>query len=138
ARYSQNRLAALGIIPAAVRVVLQSRNTTLPAGTVNAEGRELALEQTGEFRTLADIDRVVFTQAGNGTPVYLRDIGSVHRGYQHPPRLVSDDTWRDEDGRWLRGRAITLSTEMKKGEQINRFGAAVRSRVEDIRRSLPG
>ena len=137
ARYSQNRLAAFGIIPAAIRVVLQSRNTTVPAGTVNAEGRELALEQTGEFRTLADIDKVVFTQAANGTPVYLRDIGSVHRGYQHPARLVSYYTWRDEGGRWLRGRAITLSTEMKKGEQIDRFGTAVHSRVEEARRSLP-
>jgi len=137
ARYSQNRLAAFGIIPAAVRGVLQSRNTTLPAGTVNAEGRELALEQTNEFRTLADIDKVVFTQAANGTPVYLRDIGSVHRGYQHPPKLLSSYTWRDEPGRWLSGRAITLSVEMKKGEQINRFAAAVYSRVEDIRRSLP-
>jgi multidrug efflux pump len=137
ARYSQNRLAALGIVPAAIRGVLQSRNTTLPAGTVNAEGRELALEQTGEFRTLADIDTVVFTQAANGTPVYLRDIGSVHRGYEHPPRLVSYYTWRDPSGRWLRGRAITLSTEMKKGEQIDRFGVAVRARVDEIRRSLP-
>jgi multidrug efflux pump subunit AcrB len=137
ARYSQNRLAALGIIPAAVRVVLQSRNTTVPAGSVNAEGRELALEQTGEFRTLADIDRVVFTQAANGTPVYLRDIGSVHRGYQHPASLLSYYTWRDDGGHWVRGRAIVLSTEMKKGEQIDRFGTAVRSRVEDIRRSLP-
>jgi multidrug efflux pump subunit AcrB len=138
ARYSQNRLAAFGIIPAAVRSVLQGRNTTLPAGTLNAEGRELALEQTSEFRTLADIDRVVFTQAANGTPVYLRDIGSVHRGYQHPASLLSYYTWRDEAGRWLRGRAITLAAEMKKGEQIDRFGAAVHSRVEDIRRSLPG
>src|SRR4030095_11633851 len=137
ARYSQNRLAALGIIPAAVRGVLQSRNTTVPAGTGNAEGRELALEQTGEFRTLADIDRVVFTQAANGTPVYLRDIGSVHRGYQHPASLLSYYTWRDDGGHWVRGRAIVLSTEMKKGEQIDRFGTAVRSRVEDIRRSLP-
>ena len=137
ARYSQNRLAAFGIIPAAIRGVLQSRNTTVPAGTVNAEGRELALEQTGEFRTLADIDKVVFTQTANGTPVYLRDIGSVHRGYQHPARLLSYYTWRDEGGRWLRGRAITLSTEMKKGEQIDRFGTAVRARVEEIRRSLP-
>ncbi|HEU4938539.1 MAG TPA: efflux RND transporter permease subunit [Vicinamibacterales bacterium] len=137
ARYSQNRLAAFGIIPAAVSGVLQSRNTTLPAGAVNAEGRELALEQTSEFRTLADIDKVVFTQAANGTPLYLRDIGSVHRGYQHPPKLLSYYTWRDEAGRWLRGRAITLSVEMKKGEQINRFGTAVHSRVEDIRRSLP-
>jgi multidrug efflux pump subunit AcrB len=137
ARYSQNRLASLGIIPAAVRGILQNRNTTMPAGTVNAEGRELALEQTSEFRTLADIDTAVFTQAANGTPVYLRDIGSVHRGYQHPARLVSFYTWRDAAGRWLRGRAITLSTEMKKGEQIGRFGTAVRSRVEDVRRSLP-
>jgi multidrug efflux pump subunit AcrB len=137
ARYSQNRLASFGIIPAAVQAVLQSRNTTLPAGTVNAEGRELALEQTNEFRTLADIDKTVFTQAANGTPVYLRDIGSVHRGYQHPARFVSFYTWRDDRGRWLRGRAITLSTEMKKGEQIDRFGTAVRARVDEIRRSLP-
>jgi multidrug efflux pump subunit AcrB len=137
ARYSQNRLAALGIVPAAISSVLQSRNTTLPAGTVNAEGRELPLEQTGEFRTLADIDTTVFAQAANGTPVYLRDIGSVHRGYQHPPLLLSYFTWRDRDGRWQRGRAITLSSEMKKGEQIDRFGMAVRSRIEDVRRSLP-
>jgi multidrug efflux pump len=137
ARYSQNRLAALGIIPAAIRGVLQNRNTTLSAGTVNAEGRELALEQTGELRTLADIDTTVFTQTANGTPLYLRDIGSVHRGYQHPPRLLSYYTWRDEQGRWLRGRAITLSTEMKKGEQIDRFGTAVRARVDEVRRSLP-
>ena len=137
ARYSQNRLAAFGIIPAAISGVMQSRNTTLPAGTVNAEGRELALEQTGEFRTLADIDKAVFTQTANGTPVYLRDIGSVHRGYQHPARLLSYYTWRDEGGRWLRGRAIAVSTEMKKGEQIDRFGTAVRARVEEIRRSLP-
>src|SRR4029453_1367261 len=40
-------------------------------------------------------------------------------------------------GRWRRGRAITLSTEMKKGEQIDRFGTAVRSRVDAILPSLP-
>src|SRR5262245_15214584 len=74
ARYSQNRLAALGIVPAAVAGTLQSRNTTLPVGTVNAEGRELVLEQTGEFRALADLDTVVFSRTTNGTPLYLRDI----------------------------------------------------------------
>jgi multidrug efflux pump subunit AcrB len=137
ARYSQNRLAALGIVPAAIGGTLQIRNTTLPAGTVNAEGRELALEQTGEFRTLADIGTVVFAQTANGTPLYLRDIGSAHRSYQHPPRLVSYYTWRDPKGYWLRGRAITLSTEMKKGQQIDRFGTAVRARVAESRQSLP-
>jgi multidrug efflux pump subunit AcrB len=137
ARYSQQRLAALGIVPAALSSILQNRNTTFPAGTLNAGGRDLALEQTGEFRTLADIDTVVFTQAANGTPLYLRDLGSVHRGYQHPARFLSYYTERDERGQWHRGRAITLSTEMKKGQQIEAFGSAVSARLEDIRRSLP-
>src|SRR5262245_51141100 len=125
------------MVPAVIRGVRQGRTTTLPAGAVTAGGRELALEQTGEFRTLADIDTVVFAQTANGTPLYMRDIGSVHRGYQHPPRLVSYYTWRDDHGRWLRGRAITLSAEMKKGEQIDRFGTAVRARVDAVRQSLP-
>src|SRR5262249_47018701 len=112
-------------------------NATRRAGSESGEGRELVLEQSGEFRTLADIGTAVFTQAASGTPLYLRDIGTVHRGYEHPPRLVSYYTWRGPDGQWLRGRAITLSTEMKKGEQIDRFGTAVRSRVEEGRRSLP-
>jgi multidrug efflux pump subunit AcrB len=137
ARYSQSRLAALGIVPAALSGILQTRNTTLPAGTLHTGGRDLPLEQTGEFRTLADVDTAVFTQATNGTPLYFRDLGTVHRGYQHPARLLSYYTWRDQHGEWQRGRAITLSTEMKKGEQIDRFGTAVGARVEDVRRSLP-
>lgn len=137
ARYSQNRLAALGIVPAGLSAILQNRNTTLPAGTLNAGGRDLALEQTGEFRTLGDIDTTVFTQAENGTPLYLRDLGTVHRGYQHPARFLSYYTQRDENGNWQRGRAITLSAEMKRGEQIDRFGTSVKSRVGQIRTSLP-
>jgi multidrug efflux pump subunit AcrB len=137
ARYSQHRLAALGIVPAALGGILGSRNTTFPVGTVNTGGRDLALEQSGEFRTLADIDTAVFATASNGTPIYLRDIGSVHRGYQHPARFLSYYTWRAPNGDWQRGRSITLSTEMKKGEQIDRFGTAVGARVEAIRQSLP-
>jgi multidrug efflux pump subunit AcrB len=137
ARYSQNRLVALGIVPAALGGILRNRNTTVPSGTVNTGGRDLALEQSGEFRTLADIDTAVFTLATNGTPVYLRDLGSVHRGYQHPARFLSYYTWRDSNGDWQRGRAITISTEMKKGEQIDRFGTTVAARVDEIRQSLP-
>jgi multidrug efflux pump subunit AcrB len=137
ARYSQNRLVALGIVPAALGGILRNRNTTFPSGTVNTGGRDLALEQSGAFRTLADIDTAVFTLATNGTPVYLRDLGSVHRGYQHPARFLSYYTWRDSNGDWQRGRAITISTEMKKGEQIDRFGTTVGARVEEIRHSLP-
>ena len=134
---SQNRLAAFGVSPPALPGILQNRNTTFPAGTLSAGARDLELQQTGEFRTLDDINNIVLTQAANGTPLYLRNLAMARRSYQHPARFLSYYTWRDQNGNWRRGRAITLSTEMKKGGQIDRFGASVAARIEDIRKSLP-
>src|SRR5215813_11516097 len=134
---SQTRLAAFGVPPPALPGILANRNTTFPAGTLSAGGRDLELQQTGEFRTLEDIDNVVLTQADNGTPLYLRNLAVARRGYQHPARFLSYYTWRDQGGSWHRGRAITIATEMKKGEQIDRFGTSVQARLADIRRSLP-
>src|SRR5262245_26742214 len=134
---SQSRLAAFGVPPPALPGILQNRNTTFPAGTLSAGARDLELQQTGEFRTLDDINNIVLAQAANGTPLYLRNLAMARRSYQHPARFLSYYTWRDQNGGWRRGRAITLSTEMKKGGQIDRFGASVAARVEDIRKSLP-
>ena len=43
--------------------------------------------------------------------LYLRNLAMARRGYQHPARFLSYYTWRDPNGKWLRGRAITVSTE---------------------------
>src|SRR6266511_2210826 len=43
---SQNRLAAFGVPPPALPVILQNRNTTFPAGTLSAGARDLELQQT--------------------------------------------------------------------------------------------
>lgn len=134
---SQNRLAAFGVPPPALPRILASRNTTLPAGTLSTGGRDLELQQTGEFRNLEDINSVVLTQAANGTPLYLRNLATARRSYQHPAPFFSYYSWSDSAGKWHRGRAITVSTEMKKGEQINQFGTAVEARLAGIRRSLP-
>jgi len=134
---SRTRLAAFGVPPPALPGIVQNRNTTFAAGTLSLGGRDLELQQTGEFRTLADVNNVVLTQAENGTPLYLRNLATARRGYQHPAQFLSYYTWRDQNGNWLRGRAITVSTEMKKGEQIDRFGTVVQARLAEIRRSLP-
>jgi len=134
---SQNRLAAFGVPPPALPGIVANRNTTLPAGTLSTGGRDLELQYTGEFRSLQDINAVVLTQAANGTPLYLRDLAIARRSYQHPARFLSYYSWCDSDGHWHRGRAITVSTEMKKGEQIDQFGAAVEARLAEIRRFLP-
>jgi len=135
--YSQNRIAGYGLLPNSIPTVLHQRNTTIPAGTLNAGGRNIELEQTNEYRTLGDIDTTSIGQAGNGTLVYLRDLGIARRGYQHPARFLSFYTVKDAGGAWHRRRAITVSVEMRKNDQIDRFGTAVGERVDQARRSLP-
>jgi multidrug efflux pump subunit AcrB len=134
--YSQDRIAGYGIVPGAIPATLEKRNTTIPAGTLNTGGRNIELEQTNEFGTLKDIDRTAIGQAGNGTLLYLRDLGIARRGYQHPARFLSFYTHRDAGG-WRRGRAVTVSVEMRKTDQIERFGAAVGARIDEVRRALP-
>ena len=135
--YSQNRIAGYGLVPGAIPTVLRQRNTTTPAGTLNAGGRNIELEQTNEYRTLSDIDTTSIGQADNGTLVYLRDLGIARRGYQHPASFLSFYTVKDAGGAWHRRRAITVSVEMRKNDQIDRFGTAVGERVDQVRRSLP-
>src|SRR5436309_5362965 len=134
--YSQDRIAGYGIVPGAIPATLEKRNTTIPAGTLNTGGRNIELEQTNEFGTLTDIDYTAVGQAGNGTLLYLRDLGIARRGYQHPARFLSFYTHKDASG-WRHGRAVTVSVEMRKSDQIERFGAAVRARIEEVRRMLP-
>jgi len=134
--YSQDRIAGYGIVPSVIPATLEKRNTTIPAGTLNTGGRSVELEQTNEFRTLTDIDYTAIGQAGNGTLLYLRDLGIARRGYQHPARFLSFYTHKEAGG-WRRGRAVTISVEMRKSDQIERFGTAVGARIDEVRRALP-
>src|SRR5262249_35260682 len=80
-------------------------------------------------------------QAGNGTLLYLRDLGIARRGYQHPARFLSFYTHHayahNAAGEWRRGRAVTVSVEMRKSDQIERFAEAVGTRIDAVRRALP-
>ena len=44
--YSQDRIASYGLVPSIIPNVLNQRNTTIPAGTLNAGGRNIELQQT--------------------------------------------------------------------------------------------
>src|SRR5215472_1194797 len=108
---TQNRLAAFGVSPPALPGIVANRNTTFPAGTLSTGGRDLEIQHTGAFRSLEDINAVVLAQAANGTPLYLRNLATARRSYQHPARFLSYYTWRDQNGNWQNGRAITLAVE---------------------------
>ena len=135
--FSQNRLAAYGLSPAAFVAALRSRNITASGGDVNAGGRNIAIIPAGEFRSIEEIGSVPAGTAPGGAPIYLRDVAEIHREYESPARFLNQYTRRSGGEAWVSTRAITLSVQMRKGEQIGEFGKLVDAKMEEVKRQLP-
>ncbi|MFN7944117.1 MAG: efflux RND transporter permease subunit [Blastocatellia bacterium] len=134
--YSQERLAAYGLQTSRLPDILSARNITLPGGQLETGGKNLTIDPTGEFKSEKEIGDTAITTA-NGAPVYLRDIADVVRSYDNPPRFLNYYNWRDKQGNWQRTRAVTLSAQMRSGEQIDKFGAAIDATLADLKQRLP-
>ena len=108
--YSQDRLAAYGLRPADLSKVLSARNIIAPGGTVETGERRVTLIPSGQFDTAQSIGDVAVSTTSEGTPVYLRDLIQINRGYQAPAQYLNYYTWQDTSGHWQRSRAITLAS----------------------------
>jgi multidrug efflux pump subunit AcrB/predicted DNA-binding transcriptional regulator len=134
--YSQERLAAYGIQPAKLDDILSARNISTPGGQVNVEGKNVTIDPSGEFKSENEIGNTLIpTNAGR--TVYLRDVADVVRSYDVPARYLNYFNWRDDRGQWHRSRAITLSVQMRSGEQIDKFGQAIDETLANLKQQLP-
>jgi multidrug efflux pump subunit AcrB len=135
--YSQERLASYGLQPSNLARVLNAQNITLPGGSLQAGQREIRLDPSGQFETAQAIGNVVVSASPGGSPVYLRDLVQISRGYQSPATYLNYYTWTDKNGESHRSRAITLAVYMRSGEQIQKFGEAVDEKLAQLRGFLP-
>lgn len=135
--YSQERLASYGVKPSSLEDALQGRNISTPGGQVNIEGKNVTIDPSGEFKNENEIGDVLISTAPKGSPVYLRDLVDVVRGYENPVRFANFFNWRDPQGNWNRSRAITLSVQMRSGEQIGKFGQNVDVALNHLKAQLP-
>jgi multidrug efflux pump subunit AcrB len=135
--YSQERLASYGLRPAGMSEWLGARNITAAGGVLEIGAKNMRIDPSGEFHNEREIgDVLVPVGAGHGA-LYLRDVVNVVREYESPPRFLNFFTRRAPDGSWPRTRAITLSVQMRAGEQIERFGQAVDAALADVAQRLP-
>jgi multidrug efflux pump subunit AcrB len=135
--YSQERLASYGIRPAALSNLLGARNITLPGGVLEVGDKNLRIDPSGEFRSEQEIGDVLVPVGSGHGALYLRDVVDVVRGYQSPARYLNFFTRRAPDGSWTRTRAVTLSVQMRAGEQIDRFARAVDAALAELEQRLP-
>ena len=135
--YSDARMAAFGLQPTKIKDVLSARNVTAPGGIVETQSRNVLVDATAEFQSTKDIGNVLLGASPTGVPVYLRDLVDVSRAYQTPTRYLNYMVSREANGNWHRNRAITLAVQMRSGEQIGKFGAAVDKALATVRPTLP-
>ena len=134
--YSQEALTGAGVSLARLGEILNARNITLPGGSLEVQGKSLLIDPSGEFRSEKEIGDVIVAKSGSGQPVYLRDAVEIVRGYESP-RFLSYYHAPDSRGGWRRARDITLAVQMRPGQQIGEFGAAVDAALARLAPSLP-
>jgi multidrug efflux pump subunit AcrB len=137
--YSQQRLAAYGVTPSNLKDILGARNITLPGGQLEVGPQNIQIDPSGKFTNPQQIGDVIIgsSKSAAQSPVYLRDLVDISRGYQSPAKYLNYLTWADKQGHWRRSRAVTLAVQMKDGEQIDAFGRSVDAKLADVKQYLP-
>lgn len=135
--YSQERLASYGGKLGSLSNILQARNLATGGGELDAGGKTVFLHPSGEFKSEREIGEVIVGVTSRGTPMYLRDVADIVRGYENPPRYLNFYSSRDAAGKWQRTSAITLAVQMGSGQQISEFGKQVDVTLENLKQRLP-
>jgi multidrug efflux pump subunit AcrB len=135
--YSQERLANYGVQPSRLQNLLQARNIALPGGSLESGQKNVIIDPSGEFKSAKSIADVIIGSSSSGSPVYLRDLVDISRGYQSPAKFLNYYNWRDSQGKWQRSRAVTVAVFMRSGEQISQFGKNIDEKLAAVRQILP-
>ena len=134
--YSQEKLAAYGVVPAQIENALASRNIVARGGAIEVDRKSVLIAPAGEFKQEKDIGEVVVTRGANGAPVYLRDLVTISRGYENA-QYVSYASFKDASGHWQRARSVSLTLTMKSGLQVSTFGQAVDTELSKLKQLMP-
>ena len=123
-----NRLKAQGLSIAAVSEAVRTSNSDVGGRLLEFSGREYMVRGRGYIRSIADIEKVVLKTDERGTPVLVRDVGSVALGPEIR-RGVSDI-----DGQ---GDVVGGIVVMRHGENAREVIRQVQERLDEMKPSLP-
>ncbi len=131
--FDEGRLASAHLNPFALPVLLHDRNVVIAAGEMLA-GSRIEVTPHGPLHSIGDLEMLPLPPPGKG---HLRDVVSVDKSYRTPPTFLNFLTYRDPSGRWRRGRAVTVTADMRQGGQIADFAKAVSADLEDVEKLVP-
>jgi multidrug efflux pump subunit AcrB len=124
---SPARLAAAGIGLEAVVKAVADRNAVVSGGEIDVSGRTLALDASGQLKTIADVAAVPVALPSGGS-VPLASLAKIEQRPQDPPATAAVF-----DGK----PAIVLGVSMRPGLNVVDFAQALRTGVTSVQADLP-
>jgi HAE1 family hydrophobic/amphiphilic exporter-1 len=121
------KLTASGITAIDVERALASQNITVPGGEINTGPTRLSLRVEGRVSTADAVGRIVVREEKDH-PTRVSDVARVEDGAEE------ETTWASEDG----GQALVLSVRKQSGENTVAVADAVRDRLAQIEKIIPG
>lgn len=125
---SRQRLAQLGINEDQIYSQLQAKNIVADGGRVRIGVEYPALDPTGAFTSADAMLDLVIGSDRSGRQLLLRDVATVERGEEEPPRRLLKF-----DGK----PAIGLGISTVEGGNVVTVGNGVRRKLEELKRDQP-
>jgi len=125
---SRQRLAQLGLNEEEIYRNLQEQNVAADGGRIRVGPQHVPLDPTGAFASADEMLEMVVGSDQSGRQFRLRDIATIERGDQDPPRRLLR-----YDGK----PAIGLGISSVPGGNVVVMGAAVREKLDQLRGSQP-
>ncbi len=120
------RLDERGLTVRDVTTALQRQHVEVPAGRLDAEGREISVRVLGEALDLATLRRIVVRQQA-GAPIYLEDVALVEDGFEDVRRLSR------VDGSPAQGMGI----RKQRGANAVAVAKGVKAMLKELQPTLP-
>jgi multidrug efflux pump subunit AcrB len=124
--FSNTRLAALGITPAAIAESLRGQNMMMPGGSVDTRQDRVFVRVSGEIKSLDDIRAVPITAGGR--TIKLGDVATVTRGFEDPPVYTIRHNGQD---------VLMVGIVMSDDGNVVELGKAVDQTVAQVQAELP-
>ncbi len=121
------RVSALGLDPLQIGLLLSEHNKVQNSGRIEGKQSYYRLRLNDRFRTIDDIKKMPIG-LNDKSVIYLKDVASVHRGYEDPPVFTMRVNGQP---------SIGLGITMREGQQLLTLSENVKATMAEFTEQLP-